>query len=228
MRQVYAEEAKPLAETYLNPDRPQDSVYVREHSKLLGPQHYKDPTQKVVQKEPPPGFGHHGCAHWKSTSHSMHDPASIAGAAYHRQAGPSYQADNPPTCVSQPIPHSMCGLYHGKHGHDPRFLHHPSWTSLEPFRNELTAGTHKGTNHIPGYSGFLAQNTTNPHVARVVQGASLRKIDKTNLTEQFHVNLLGYSGHQPVNPQNDRGGVKPNTITNMGRSFTVPNLRAFA
>mmetsp|Transcript_61889 Transcript_61889/g.178129 ORF Transcript_61889/g.178129 Transcript_61889/m.178129 type:complete len:269 (+) Transcript_61889:74-880(+) len=226
-RQVYAEEAKPLSETYLQPDRPADSVYAVGHSKLLGPSAYKDPAQKIVQKEPPGGYGHHQVAHWKSTSHSFHNHGAVAGAVYHRQNGPSYQAANPPTCVSQLLPISTCADYHGRHGDNPRDRVCPVTGQLLLHRNTLTTGTHKGTMHIPGYSGHLPHNTSNPHAARVAHGASLRSVDKTNLTAQFHVNLLGYSGHVPLNARNDKGGVKPNTETMFGRSFSAPMLNAF-
>lgn len=226
-RQVYAEEAKPLAETYVNPDRPAESNYVESTSKLLSPEAYKNPVRPVRQKEPPAGFGHHNCAHWKSTQHAFHDQNSIAGAVYHRQHGPSYQAANPPTCVSAATAESTFAEFHGRYGSNPRDKVHPEAQRMSIFKNSLTPGTHKGTNHIPGYQGHLPMQTRNPHVARVASGATLRSVDKTNLTQQFHVNVLSYSGHQPTHPMNYRGAVKTNTETMFGRSFTAPKLNAF-
>mmetsp|Transcript_167591 Transcript_167591/g.538207 ORF Transcript_167591/g.538207 Transcript_167591/m.538207 type:complete len:278 (+) Transcript_167591:107-940(+) len=226
-RQVYAEEAKRLEDTYINADRPADSHYCEAIAKILTPEAYKNPTKPILQKEPGAGYGHHGTAHWKSTSHAQHDPNSIAGAVYSRQHGPSYQAANPPTCVGAGVVHSTYSEFHGKYGSDPRHKVHPLAEKMPTFKTMLTVGTAKGTNHIPGYNGHLPMNTNNPHVARVASGATLRSVDKTNLTAQFQVNTLGYSGHVPQHPHNDRGGVKPSRETMMGRSFVEHSLTAF-
>lgn len=225
-RQVYLEEARAHEETYLNQDRPRESVYATETSKLLTPEAYKSPTQPVKPQEPPTGYGHHGTAHWRSTTHAIHNAAAIQGAQYYRQHGPSYQAANPPTCVSAADVPTNYHEFHGRYGSNPRDKVHPLMEKLPIFKTVLNEGTHKGTMHIPGYQGFLASNTANEHVARVTHGATLRSVDKTNLTEQFHTNLVAYAGHVPKDAFNDRGGVKPNVETMMGRSFTAPMLHA--
>lgn len=225
-RQVYSEEAAPHHETYLNPDRPHDSHYAQNTSKLLSPQAYKSPTQKIIPQEAPPGNGHHGTAHWKSTMHSNHNPESIAGAVHHRQGPPGNMA--PPSCVSAADTVTSYHEFHGKYGTDPRDkLGHPHVESMPFHRSVLHEGTHKGTKHIAGYQGFAPKNIANPHVARVHGGTDYRSVDKTNLTQVFHTNLLNYSGHVATNARNDRGGVKPNMQSSMGRSFTAPMLHAF-
>lgn len=226
-RQVYQEEARRLEDTYLNADRPAHSTYGTEISLLLTPEAYKNPTQPIKQQDPPGGYGHHKVSHWKSTALSTHSADALHGAKYHRQHGPSYQAANPPTCVSSAMVDSTYTEFHGRYGSNPRHRIHPDADRMPVFRTLLTVGTAKGTNHIPGYQGFLASNTSNPHVARVESGVNLRSVDKTNLTEQFHANLLNYSGHVPVSPHNGPGARRADMESVYGRSFQTPKLGAF-
>merc|ERR1712032_274382 len=109
----------------------------------------------------------------------------------------------------------------GKRGDDPRHKLGPDDERLPVFKTALTIGTVKGTAHIPGYQGFLATNTRNRDVARAGHGGTLRSVDKTNLTEQFHKDLLGYAGHIPVNSGNDKGPVATSMLTSTGRDFSL-------
>jgi len=111
---------------------------------------------------------------------------------------------------------------YGFQGSNPRDRMPPGASKMPVFKHALTYGTPKGTLHIPGYSGFLPTNLANPRVAKAESGMNLRSTDKSNLTEQFHVNLLSYAGHVPTNPNNDTGGVKVHTQTEFGRSFRRP------
>jgi hypothetical protein len=111
---------------------------------------------------------------------------------------------------------------YGKYGSDPSDKIGKFDSKNVVFKSALTHGTTKATNHIPGYQGFLATNTANPRVARVEMGGTMRSVDKTNLTNEFHVNLLGYSGHKPQNPNNDKGGYRPSALSTMGRDFRPP------
>eukprot|EP00405_Crypthecodinium_cohnii_P041928 CAMPEP_0206561308 /NCGR_PEP_ID=MMETSP0325_2-20121206/21534_1 /ASSEMBLY_ACC=CAM_ASM_000347 /TAXON_ID=2866 /ORGANISM="Crypthecodinium cohnii, Strain Seligo" /LENGTH=277 /DNA_ID=CAMNT_0054063219 /DNA_START=52 /DNA_END=885 /DNA_ORIENTATION=+ len=226
-RQVYAEEAKPLKDTYINPDRPQVSNYTDQLGNLLEPKDFLDPTKPIRQGEPTAGYGHHNVSHWRSTTHSFHNPDSISGAVYHRQYGPSYQASNPPSCIRALTGQSSYQEFHGKYGFNPRDLAPPGTVKMPVLKHALTRGTPKATNHIPGYQGFLPTNTANPYVARHESGSWPRDADKSSLTDQFHVNLLGYSGHVPLHPLNDRGGVMPNRESTFGRSFVAHKLDAF-
>lgn len=234
-RNVYALEAKPLSETYLHQDRPMKSVY--NNMQQAKPDHYKDPVRPVKPSEPSEYCGHRGTSHWGSESKHAHSLAAIEGAQYNRQDGPSYQAANPPTCVSRGEQLSCFQEFHGKHGFAgplstmERPHHGFSTGSQAVFKmpvstHELTKGTHKGTLHIPGYQGFIPTNTSNPFCARVASGADLRE-KKSMLTSQFHVNLLGYCGHTPVHPNNDNGGRKVDDISTMGRNYQWPKQNAF-
>lgn len=221
-RQVYAVEAKELTDTYLNPDRNVKSLYQAEVCDIATPEAYKNRTQPIVPQEPPGGQGHHQVAHWKSTAKATYNPQSIAGAVYHRQDGPSCQAVNPPTCVGAAQVTSTCTEFYGHYGSDPRDRVSKDAVKMPVFKTPLTVGTAKGTMHVPGYSGFLATVTNNPCVARVEHGATLRSTDKTNLTEQYHINVLNYCGHVPSHPRNDRGPVQPTKETMHGRSYQWP------
>lgn len=225
VRQMYQEEASRLPETFLHGDRPHDTVYGSDTSKLLSPEAYKNPTKQIEPQEAPEGQGHHNVSHWKSNSHASHSHGSVAGATYHRQHGAPYQAQNPPTCVSGGGLHTSYHEFHGTYGSDPRHRITNHQSDKMPFvRSALHEGTHKGTMHIPGYQGFLATNTSNPHVARVSGGADHRSVDKTNLTQVFHTNLLNYAGHKPGNARNDSGGVRTFGESTMTRSFSAPRV----
>jgi len=222
-RQMYTEEARDLTENYMQPDINRDSIYQSEHGKCTIPDHYKSPVQPIKPTfAPTGGEGHQGSAHWKSEAKSSHSLASVDGATYHRQHGPSYQAANPPACVGGGNPYTSYGEEYGKYGSDPRHKVHPEAPKMPVFKTDLTFGTAKGTNHIPGYQGFLATNTHNPYVARVEGGANIRSVDKTNITAVYPTNKPGYLGHRATHHSNDKGGVSLTTATTTGRSFQWP------
>lgn len=227
-RQVYVEEAKTLEDNFLQQDRPTESAYSKLHSSHTKPQDYMEPTKPIKPTAAPGGGGHWNTAHWRSEYRSSMDDRSIDGAKYHRQFGPSYQATNPPTCVGAA---ALVSAYHeefGTKGSDPRQRVRPDADRMPVFRTGLTPGTHKGTHHIPGYSGFLPTNTRNPYVARVESGANMRSTDKTNLVQVYHTNLPGYHGHKATHVTNDRGGMPPTTSSTTGKDFQPPPLAAFA
>lgn len=223
-RQLYTEEAKPLEKNYIADDLPGASVYGGSLSGNAQTDHYLNPTRPIKPEEPAEdALGHQGTAHWRSESQSSLNEAAIAGARYHRQHLPSYQAANPPTCVGSAV---IQGSYHehfGKPGHDPRHRIGANDSKMPVFKTDLTRGTTKATNHIPGYQGFLATNTTNPKVAAIEQGSKYRNAhEKHVLVEQFHTNLLNYCGHVPANANNDNGGHSTTTLSTMGASFRQP------
>jgi len=227
-KHVFSEESRREPLTYLQEELPPSSVYQKTISQLTAPKDYKNPVQPIRQKEPPAeGQGHRGAGHWTSTSRSTHTQAAVVGATYHRQHGPSYQAANPPTCIGGGGPQSQYQEDYGVHGSDPRNRVDKTSANMPVMKTALTAGTAKGTLHMPGYNGFLPLNTRNPYCARVESGATLRTNDKTNLTQQFHVNTLNYSGHTPIDVTNDFGAVNPAGGSMMSKSFQAPRLGAF-
>jgi len=216
-RQVYTEEAKLLEKTYIQADLAAQSTY--QQGLTSNPSDYRNPTKPIKPGQPAEGSGHHKVSHWASTSKSAHNADAVHGAVYHRQNGPSYQAVNPPTCVGGNIVQSSYCEDYGAYGSNPCHKVVRSSPSMPVFKTALTRGTPKATLHMPGYQGYLPAVTANPYVARVEAGASLRSMDKSNLTEQFHQNIPSYSGHIPICPMNDKGRVNIGTITEMGRSF---------
>lgn len=198
------------------------SVYKRSISDILVPRDYFSPQKPILQTQPPDGGGHHGAAHWKSTYRSDVNDAARFNTVLHRQNGPSYQIANPPTCVSGGEPSSTYHEAFGKYGSDPRHKLPDSAERLPTLKTALTVGTTKGTNHMPGYQGFLATNTCNARVAEIVHGGTLRTTDKSNLTQVFHTNVVGYAGHKPLCACNDRGGVTIGTQSTNGRDFRHP------
>lgn len=227
-RAVYSEEAPAPKTTYLSDGLPPESMYQKTTSQLTSPEHYQNPVQPIRQQEPPASsVGHRGAAHWSSTYRTSHDDNSVAGAVYHRQHGPSYQAANPPTCIGGGGMMSAFMEDFGLYGSDPRSKVDPALDRIPVAKTALTMGTPKGTLHIPGYHGFLPTNIRNPYAARVESGATIRTSDKSNITQQFHVNTLHYAGHVPDNVTNEIGRVKPGNRSMMSRSFKVPDLRAF-
>mmetsp|Transcript_13057 Transcript_13057/g.22657 ORF Transcript_13057/g.22657 Transcript_13057/m.22657 type:complete len:282 (-) Transcript_13057:53-898(-) len=227
-RVVYSEEAPDLKTTFLSERHPPKSMYVETVSLLTTPQDYKNPVQPIRQKEPSASsVGHRGAGHWSSTYKTSHDDNAIVGSVYHRQTGPSYQAANPPTCIGGAGSQSAMTEDFGAYGSDPRSKVDPMLDRIPIRKTALTAGTPKGTLHIPGYNGFLPLNTRNPYVARVESGANLRTNDKSHITDQFHVNTLHYAGHVPLSVTNDFGPMNPGNRSMMSRSFKAPNLSAF-
>jgi hypothetical protein len=86
-------------------------------------------------------------------------------------------------------------------------------------KDELTVGTTKGTKHIPGYQGFLPSNTHHPQVRRVEQGEQERSVDKTRLTDTYHLNIPGYAGHLPTEVINDKGPRQVSSMTVSGQAL---------
>merc|ERR1711959_779374 len=101
----------------------------------------------------------------------------------------------------------------GQYGSDPRARLCKFDTRLPNPKTELTIGTTKGTSHIPGYQGFLPQNTNNPLVAAIESGEKIRTVDKSNLTEIYHLNIPDCAGHVGANAKNDKGPRQINSIS---------------
>jgi hypothetical protein len=217
--QFYTTEAKPLQETYLAQDSFKDSIYSKSLSKLTLPDDYTERTQAI--KIPPPGpGGYSGTEHWTSEYKKVFAEGTGAKKRVRKQWGPPYQMHDPPGCVSQPTQMSFYGREFGTYGSNPRHKIGANDTKLPVQKSDLTVGTTKGTAHIPGYQGFLPSNTNNPKVAAIESGVSLRSVDKSNITEIFHLNLPGYMGHIPTSSMNDRGPRQMSTMTVMGRAFS--------
>jgi len=225
-RQLYSEEVKDHEETYMESEIERGSIYQRSIVGRLQPQDYFFPQKPIRPTEPKEGGGHHSTAHWKSEYRSNVNDAARFDTLLYRQNGPSYQIANPPTCVSGGEQLSSYSEAFGKYGSDPRHKLGQD-NKLPAFKTALTVGTTKGTAHIPGYQGFLATNTANPKVAAIAHGGNLRTTDKTNLTQTYQTNMIGYAGHKPSNAINDKGAVALTTLTTKGKDFAPPPASAY-
>lgn len=109
----------------------------------------------------------------------------------------------------------------GKHGHNPRNILPIDATKTSNKVNDLSVGSTKVTNHIPGYNGFIPQVDINSTVINQSKGESTRNtIIKQNIVENYCVKLPGYQGHKPMSVVNDRGSNRPGCLSTVGESFS--------
>lgn len=216
----YTTEAKDLEETYLADNAFQDSVYRKDIARATMPEDYEEPVKPMIPPNPKNEAGYTGSAHWRSEYSCTYSPETIEGAEHHRQFGPPFESTNPPSVVSMPNELSMYQKDFGQYGSNPRQKLDASELKLPNPKSELTIGTTKGTSHIPGYQGFLPTNTNNPLVASIESGERIRTVDKSNLTEIYHLNIPDYAGHVPGNAKNDRGPRQINSVSVMGKDFS--------
>jgi len=208
-------------------DRGIDSEYSKLISKASVPEDYKNPVRPhrkaVFERSGPEGSEAVGGSHWVSEYRA----ASSEGAS--RMATPRMTAEQilaskaktvPQSCVSRTADHSCYLADFGRHGSNPRDKLSKFSSHLPVSKNAMTAGTPRGTAHIPGYQGFIPSYPGfNEPLLRAASGENTRSIDKTNIIHIFHKDLIGYSGHVPEDVNNDFGGRKPNTATVFGHDF---------
>lgn len=223
----YSQEARPNSETYIEKDRCKGSNYSRTHADHLIPEDFLNRDQAV---RPPDTGGKDGSTqHWGSEYRSAHVDWNVQRVQRVRE--PAYFPYSPPSAVGHALDASSYSEDFGKHGSNPRDLVVPGDDRLPYRKTPLHAGTSKGTMHIPGYQGFLpqfprascpesARSSSTPNTARF--GA--RSLDKTNIQEVYHTNLVGYAGHVPESARNDLGGRKTTTRTMHGKDFRDPNV----
>lgn len=108
----------------------------------------------------------------------------------------------------------------GTYGHNPRAKLNQDHDKMEAELHELTMGTTKTTNHIPGYNGYLPKTDLNP--TAILQGLGQEPratFIKQNIVENYQVRIPGYSGHKPMSVINDRGALRPSCLTTIGEKF---------
>jgi len=126
----------------------------------------------------------------------------------------------PRSCVSKVPNLSSHTADFGRHGSNPRDKISPWDAKLPVFKSDLTAGSAKGTFHIPGYQGVIPSYPGfSAHQLRVVKGAKARSVDKTNVLQIFHKEIVGYGGHVPEAVSTDYNGRKPTDLTTFGHDF---------
>lgn len=223
-RHVYGEEARGPDCPYIDCVKAEKSNYTRTHGKDAKRENYLTPVRPIKPSEPPPAVGQYRSSSlWSTEYRSIFSRTSLDGSKYLRQDGPSYQAANPPECVSSSLGTSTCMAEYGLYGSNPRSKVKPTDTKMPVTLGPLTVGTVKGTSHIPGYCGFMPHNTLNPAVARIAAGEKTRSVDKTDILDCFHCRIYGYGGFVPVSPKNSLpSDLEPSFRTISSRDFRPP------
>jgi len=219
-KDLYIKEAKPVQEPYLFQDQVIDSNYTKSIARITLPEDYEDPTRPMRPPTVTAACGLGGTSHWVSEYKSR----SLGGAeAFSEEAEfgrpyiPYDDLGEPPSLLGRNNMNSTYMEEFGKYRSDPR---DKIGVNL---KRPMDAGTTKGTRHVPGYQGFIPGNTFSDEVARIENGDFNRSVDKTNIEQTYHLNLIGYSGHQPKSALNDRGGKKPSgRETVYGHDFPDP------
>lgn len=161
--------------------------------------------------------------HWKSVYQAAGEEATACMEERGVAKGISCKRpDQPPAVVSRNDFSTLQSHHYGKYGSNPRDRIAKDQTRLLVHPNSLNRGTTRGTEHIPGYQGFIAANPSGPHSARASSGRGIRSMDKTNIGDVFHTNLVGYAGHAPKSHSNDFGGRRPTELTTAGRDYAGP------
>jgi hypothetical protein len=213
---LYTLEAKPVKDPYLFQNQVADSNYTLSIAQITLPEDYEDPAQPYKPWQPPANVNvGGGTDHWKSAYTACNEEV-IEEVEFGRPYIPREDTASGPALLGRGNVNSMYQEEFGKYRSDPRdkigmILKRP-----------IDAGTAKGTLHIPGYQGFIPGNTFSEEVARVERGDFNRSIDKSNIEQTYHANLIGYSGHQPKSASNYRGGRQPTTRTVYGHDFPDP------
>ncbi len=97
---------------------------------------------------------------------------------------------------------------------------------LNPANEDLCAGTPKGSQQIPGYTGHMPRNLRNPRKQNHSSGDSLHPVvNALRMTKKGGSNVLGYAGHVPWHADSEReriSGCDPRTST--GAAFGSERL----
>jgi len=103
----------------------------------------------------------------------------------------------------------------GRYGENPRGV--PTGNQ----KTELSAGSTKVTNHLPGYSGYIPKSSSSGTAEEQSRGSKYRStFIKNNIVENYHVKIPGYSGHKPASSFNDRGAARGSCFSTTGEAFS--------
>mmetsp|Transcript_91131 Transcript_91131/g.262835 ORF Transcript_91131/g.262835 Transcript_91131/m.262835 type:complete len:281 (+) Transcript_91131:98-940(+) len=223
-RGLYVSEGKRafIEKTFLSLDLPHRSEY--SNAQATKPEHY-------TPRDCP------GSSRWARAGDTDRDVSS--GAAHwhseYRRAGSEATASAEARQIARGtpriVPVKRVGLvgcdedstayrdHFGRLGANPRHRILPEDKKLPVHKTILNNGTTKASAHIPKYAGFIPANPFGPESARAASGEAVRSLDKMNITEIIHHNLVGYAGHVPSSFKNDFGGRQPTDLTTHGRDF---------
>lgn len=236
-RGLYTVEAKTAfaATTYLALDLPARTEYTA--SNKSQPEHYMhrdELSARRAQQGASPREEdalqskkeHHekvstGAAHWQSEYKALGGEAGMASLQARRDARGAIRlhVDHKVGMVGCSEDGTANRDFHGRYGSNPRDRIQPGDSKLPVFRGELLAGSTKASCHIPNYQGFIPSNPVGEASVRAAAGEVTRSVDKTNMVDIVHRNIVGYQGHLPRCFLNDFGGRKPTTLTVHGSDY---------
>lgn len=79
--------------------------------------------------------------------------------------------------------------------------HHPKEISLRASTKDLSRGSTKLTNHLPGYRGFIPADKYNTHARQQSAANSTRLGEKSSVTLNVGKEMVpGYGGYRPGSP----------------------------
>lgn len=213
-------------ETFLATERSDKSEYSRNHGHNTRSSHYAEykkapnrwATRTVYE-------GDAGTSNWRSEYNSKLNRGVVEAANEDQLAGGNprmlFMGGQKPNVLGRAEDMTSYRTDFGRYGSNPRDLVAAGATTLPIFKSVLNAGTVKVSDHVPGYQGHVPTGSLS---ARAEQSFKPRSVDKTNVVEVFHRNVVGYAGHVPMSARNDRGGFHPTTETVSGRDY-VPHVR---
>lgn len=189
----YTTEARPPEETYLA----HNESMVPGPDRLL-PEDYATPRRPFKPKIDEVVDSSTGAAHWRSEYGGGFHGSPKARAF--QKFVPTFEGDARKEVSACNVP-SGAGTYAQDYAPPD---------ALDRLRCELTKGTTRGTQHVPGYQGFLPGCTRHPKVAAFEAGAGERCVDKSILIDTFAQQVPGYAGHIPKSAKNS-------LVSNAGR-----------
>lgn len=109
----------------------------------------------------------------------------------------------------------------GNYGSDPREKLNSNHAKQYNENDELSKGSTKVTQHIPGYNGYIPKTDLNSKaIAQSESQATRETIIKQNIVENQSLRVPGYQGHKPMSALNDRGFLRPNCLSTDGEKFS--------
>mmetsp|Transcript_32155 Transcript_32155/g.75509 ORF Transcript_32155/g.75509 Transcript_32155/m.75509 type:complete len:265 (-) Transcript_32155:91-885(-) len=223
-RDMYSSQLPPREETYITKDGFRETTYGKTISNVTEPEDYVYTTQPMPMAAPPPRHRDDtGTRHWRSEYNAAMGREALDDAEYFRQVGDPNVSRQPPAKHHPVADVSLNQEDFGEYGTDPRDKIGAFDDKLPVIHTDRSAGTTKGTVHLPGYQGHLPVNPRNSWRLRAETGMTPRSLAKVNPTQTCRLNVVGYTGHVPDTARNDRGPRKPTTRTTYGEDF--PDFR---
>mmetsp|Transcript_98814 Transcript_98814/g.279924 ORF Transcript_98814/g.279924 Transcript_98814/m.279924 type:complete len:212 (+) Transcript_98814:155-790(+) len=199
----------------------ESSEHNRAYMQSTRPEHYV-PSRRMQPRDgslSARGFKPGGTSHWRSEYSATVGEGVDGASVFSRSLRAPYVVDHPVAGLTRIEDTTFYRSEIG--GMNPRSKLPAGSTRLPVLKTSLTAGTAKGTSHVPGYQGHIPAHPLNPASARAESGVATRPVEKLNYNEIYHTKLVGYGGHVPQSARNAGGRERPD-LTTYGREFVTP------